>query len=155
MKMLPYTIIFSGFAVFINYLLYIVDGLPLNGNYLLIFGGQFVTIITYQLLGVMLIALTSNLRLSLSMGSAYAMMAITFSGLTFPAEGMPKFVRFFTALFPFTWWEKIMISQSLRGAPVREALPFLCYILIFWVVALCTLPRYKLCLSHPKYWGKL
>jgi len=123
-KLLPYTLIFSGFAMFINYLLFEVDGMdgmPLQGSFGLLFLGQFVTIITYQAMGILVVALTYNMRLSLSIASAYSMMAITFSGLTFPAEGMPRLARFLTLLFPFTWWEKLFISQALRGAHAGRA----------------------------------
>lgn len=154
-KMFPYTIIFSGFAMFIAYLLYKVEGMPLNGNFLVIFYGQFLTIMAYQLLGLMFVAVTKNLRLSLSVGSAYIMMGITFSGLTFPMEGMMPLIRSLTAIFPFTWWEKLFISQSLRGAPVKEALPYLCYILVFMLIGVASLKAYKSGLSDSKYWGKL
>ncbi|HPE75932.1 MAG TPA: ABC transporter permease, partial [Draconibacterium sp.] len=128
-KMLPYTIIFSGFAMLINFLLYQIEGMPLNGSFFIIFTGQIITIITYQLMGLIFIGVTINLRLALSLGSAYSMMGITFSGLTFPLEAMPKIAQIFAAFFPFTWWEKIVISQSLRGAPLSDALPYICYIL--------------------------
>jgi ABC-2 type transport system permease protein len=82
------------------------------------------------------------------------MMGITFSGLTFPLEGMPAIARVFACLFPFTWWEKIMISQSLRGAPVSEALVYMCYILIFLLVSLAFIRMYKTALGDSKYWGK-
>ncbi len=153
-KLLPYTVIFSGFAIAINIVLYKVEGLPLEGNFWLIFIGQFVTVLTYQLMGLIFVGTTINLRLSLSLASAYSMMAITFSGLTFPLEAMPKAAQIFASLFPFTWWEKLVISQSLRGAPLKEALPYICYILIFMLVSLCFLPFYKRYLSDPKYWGK-
>ena len=153
-KLFPYTIIFSGFALFINVLLYRVEGMPLNGNYWIIFAGQFITILTYQLMALIFVGTTINLRLSLSIASAYSMMGITFSGLTFPLESMPKFAQVFAAIFPFTWWEKLVISQSLRGAPLKEALPYICYILIFMLISLCFLPFYKRYLGNPKYWGK-
>lgn len=153
-KLFPYTIIFFGLAVFVNFLLYKIDGLPLNGSFLVIFLGQFVTIITYQLLGLMFVATTKNMRLALSVGSAYTMMGITFSGLTFPLEGMPLVARIFATLFPFTWWEKIMISQSLRGAPVGEALVYVCYILIFLLVGSAFIGMYKRSLADSKYYGK-
>ncbi len=153
-KLLPYTVIFSGFAIAINIVLYKVEGLPLEGNFWLIFIGQFVTVLTYQLMGLIFVGTTINLRLSLSLASAYSMMAITFSGLTFPLEAMPKAAQIFASLFPFTWWEKLVISQSLRGAPLKEALPYICYILIFMLVSLCFLPFYKRYLSDSKYWGK-
>ena len=154
-KMAPYTLIFSAFAVLINLLLYKIEGMPLNGSFAAIFAGQLITVLTYQLLGLVFIGATINLRLALSLASAYSMMAITFSGLTFPIEGMPLAARIFAALFPFTWWEKLFISQSLRGAPVSEALIYICYILIFMLVSLSVMPMYKKYLANPKYWGKL
>ncbi|MCG6188314.1 ABC transporter permease [Maribellus maritimus] len=153
-KLLPYTVIFSVFALSINILLYKIEGMPLNGNYLIIFGAQFVTILTYQLMALIFVGTTINLRLALSIASAYSMMGITFSGLTFPLEAMPKFAQIFASLFPFTWWQKLFISQSLRGAPLKEALPYICYILVFLLVSLCFMPFYKHYLENPKYWGK-
>jgi ABC-2 type transport system permease protein len=153
-KMFPYTIIFTGFAMLINFLLYQVEGMPLNGSFSVIFIGQIITIITYQLMGLIFIGVTINLRLALSLGSAYSMMGITFSGLTFPLEAMPKIAQIFAAFFPFTWWEKIVISQSLRGAPLSDALPYICYILAFQLIAFGFLKVYKRHLGNPKYWGK-
>ncbi|WP_321370899.1 ABC transporter permease [uncultured Draconibacterium sp.] len=153
-KLFPYTLIYSGFAMLIAYLLYVVEGMPLNGSFVVIFCGQFITILAYQMLGLIFVAVTKNLRLSLSVGSAYIMMGITFSGLTFPIEGMMPFVKTLTAIFPFTWWEKLFISQSLRGAPIKEALPYLCYILLFMLSAVAVFKMYKKSLSDPKYWGK-
>jgi ABC-2 type transport system permease protein len=153
-KMAPYTIIFCGFAMLINLLLFEVEKMPVNGDFLFIFLGQFVTIITYQLMGLIFIGATTNLRLSMSIGSAYSMMGITFSGLTFPLEAMPKIAQCFSAIFPFTWWEKLVISQSLRGTPLHNALPYICYILVFQLLSLFFLEMYKHHLSNSKYWGK-
>ncbi len=153
-KMIPYTLIFSGFAMLINYLLFEVEGMPINGNFTVLFVGQFVTIISYQLMGLIFMGTTSNLRLALSIASAYSMIGITFSGLTFPLEAMPHFAQYVSAIFPFTWWEKLVISQGLRGAPLKDALPYICYILIFQVISLFFLSGYKKHLSDSKYWGK-
>lgn len=105
-------------------------------------------------MGLIFVGTTINLRLALSLGSAYSIMGITFSGLTFPLEGMPAIARGLATLFPFTWWEKIMISQSLRGAPVKEAMLYLCYILLFQLLAFAFLKAYRRHLSNSKYWGK-
>ena len=128
--------------------------MPLRGSFGAIFLGQFLVVITYQLLALLFVGLTSNLRLALSIGSAYSMMAITFSGLTFPLEGMPLIAKGFAAIFPFTWWEKLLQSQALRGAPLKDTLPFMGIMLIFIAVSLCFLPVYKRHLQDPKYWMK-
>ncbi|WP_372774828.1 ABC transporter permease [Mangrovibacterium sp.] len=153
-KILPYTVIFSGFAMLIAYLLYVVEGMPIKGSFMLLFFGQLITIVVYQVLGLMFVAATKNMRLSLSIGGAYLMMSVTFAGLTFPMEGMPVFAQMMTAIFPFTWWEKLLISQSLRGAPILESLPYLCYILVFMLVGMTSFATYKRVLADPNHWGK-
>ncbi len=62
--------------------------------------------------------------------------------------------RFFAALFPFTGWKKLFISQTLRGAPLSEALPFISCILVFMLIAFAGFALYKRRLSDEKYWGK-
>ncbi len=153
-KLLPYTVIFIAFTMLINLLLYGIDCFPLKGNFLVLLFGQFVAVITLQLMGLIFIGLTSNLRLALSLVSGYSMMSITFSGLTFPLGSMPKVAQIFGSIFPFTWWEKLFISQSLRGAPLDEALPYILYLLLFQLVALFFLKTYKKHLGDPAYWGK-
>jgi len=153
-KLIPYIIIFSGFAMLINFLLFRVEGMPLNGSFPLLISGQMITVITYQLMGLWLVAATYNLRLSLSIASAYSMMAITFSGLTFPLEGMPKIAQLFSTIFPFTWWEKLFISQALRGAPITEALLYIGYILLFLLFSFTGFRLYKQRLNNEKFWGK-
>lgn len=153
-KLFPYTLIYTGISMLIAYLLYAVEGMPLNGSFIIIFCGQVITILAYQMLGLIFVSVTKNLRLSLSVGSAYIMMGITFSGITFPVEGMLPVVKALTAIFPFTWWEKLYISQSLRGAPIKEALPYLCYIIVFMVAGMAIFNMYKKSLSDPKFWGK-
>lgn len=153
-KMLPYTIIFTVFAMLINVILFKIEGLPLNGSYFIILLSQLICIITYQLMGLIFLGVTINLRLALSLGSAYTIMGITFSGLTFPFEAMPLLAKFLGLLFPFTWYEKIMISQSLRGSPISEVLPYISYILLFQLLSLCFLDIYKRYLGNSKYWGK-
>lgn len=154
-KMFPYTVIFCAFAMLINVLLFKVEGMPLNGNFMVLFIGLLITIISYQLMALIFVGVTSNLRLALSLGSGYSMLGITFSGLTYPLEAMPPIIQKFSAIFPYTWWEKLVVSQSLKGAPIKYALPYICYILIFQVLSLCFLKVYKHRLENPRFWGKL
>lgn len=153
-KLIPYSIIFIGFAMLINLLLYQIDKMPMQGNFFVLIAGQIIAIISYQLMGLIFIGATSNLRLALSLVSAYSMLSITFSGLTYPLGAMPKIAQIFGAAFPFTWWERLLVSQSFRGAPLDEALPYILYMLIFQVVALAFLKIYKKHLGDPACWGK-
>ena len=154
-KLLPYTILLAVDAVVMNVVLFMRMETPLQGSFAFIMLGEIMMIITYQLLAVLLISVTANLRLGLSLASAYAMMALTFSGLTFPQFAMPAVARVFSYLFPFTQWVKIFISQAIRGEAVVHALIPMAIFVLFILLSVSSLPRLKKVLRTEKYWGKV
>lgn len=154
-KLVPYTVILLFHCMLMNIIFFGILGVPINGSLTLIILSEILMVVVYQLLAVLFISLTSNLRLSLSLGSAYTMMALSFSGLTFPAIGMPKAAVGFSYLFPNTFWLKIFISQTLRDQPLSTiALPFATF-LVFIVGALCAFPLMSKRYSNPVNWGKV
>ena len=151
-KLLPYTLLFFMEMMIMNILLMKTLGTPVHGSLFLILASEILLIISYQLLAVLFLKITANLRLSLSLGSAYTMMALTFSGLTFPSIAMPLMAKLFSLLFPYTFWLQIFLSQTLRGEPVSEVvIPFLAFI-PFIVGGILAFPGMKRKLSHPRYW---
>jgi len=103
----------------------------------------------------MLLALTSNMRLSLSLGSAYSMLALTYAGLTFPVMGMGHLGQILAGTFPFTYWLKILVGQSLRGEPVSHAIAPMFSLWAFILVGFLFAPLLKYMLLNKKRWGKI
>ncbi len=153
-KMFPYTLIFTLIAVFMNVILFYNLGLPLNGKLHIILISEFILILSYQFLSIFLLGLFSNLRLALSLGSAYSMLALTYSGLTFPVSGMPAFGQAFAHIFPFTYWLKIFVSQTLRGEPASNSIAPLFAMLAFIILGLLFIPRLKHLLLNENHWRK-
>jgi len=154
-KLLPYTILLAIDAVVMNVVLFILMGTPLQGSFAFIVLGELGLIFTYQMLAVLLVSVTANLRLALSLASAYAMMALTFSGLTFPQFAMPIIAQEVSYLFPFTYWVKIFISQAIRGEAVVRALVPMAIFVLFIFLSWSFLPRLKRLLKEERYWGKV
>ncbi len=153
-KMLPYTFLFLVSTMFMNIILFRILGTPIKGSLFLIIVSEVLLIVTYQVLALVFLALTSNLRLTLSLGSAYTMMALSFSGLTFPSMAMPAIAKGFSCLFPYTFWLKIFMGQTLRGEPASStAIPFLIFS-VFILSSLFILPKMSVKLSENRYWGK-
>jgi ABC-2 type transport system permease protein len=151
-KMLPYTLLFFVDMMILNLILLRNLGTPVNGSLFMILVSEVLLIVAYQLLAILFLKFTANLRLSLSLGSAYTMMALTFSGLTFPYIAMPLIAKVFSMVFPYTFWLKIFMGQTLRGEPISEVfVPFLCFI-PFILAGILAFPGMKRKLSHPKYW---
>jgi ABC-2 type transport system permease protein len=154
-KLSPYTILLLIDAVVMNVVLFVRMGTPLQGSFAFIVLSEAAMIFTYQMLGILLVSVTSNLRLGLSLASAYSMMALTFSGLTFPAFGMPTVALVFSYLFPFTYWVEIFISQAIRGEAIVHGFNHLAAFLFFILLSVCFLPRLKRLLKNKKYWGRV
>jgi len=153
-KFFPYTILYFVNIMVMNLILFSVLGTPLKGSLFAILLSEFILIIAYQLLAVLFLNFTANMRFSLSLGSAYTMMALTFSGLTFPSMGMPLFAKIFSWIFPYTFWLKILVSQSLRNEPLIEILPQLLVLLLFIILGILSFRGMKTKLSDSKYWGR-
>ncbi|MEI6677657.1 MAG: ABC transporter permease [Mariniphaga sp.] len=142
-KLIPYLFLFFADLMAMNLILIKVMGTPLNGSFPVILASELLLILAYQAMAILLLTITINLRLTLSLGSAYTMMALTFSGLTFPAMGMPVIAKMFSFVFPYTFWLKIFLSQSLRGEPVHETIPSLLLLVLFILTGIIGFPLFK------------
>lgn len=132
-----------------------VVGTPLNGSLWVILTGTLLFIMSYQAISVLIVSLLANLRLSLSIGGGYSVLAFTFSGLTFPIMAMWEPMQWLSRLFPFTYYTDLFVDQMLRGAPVVCSLPDLGWMSLFVVLPLLCLPRLKRVCTEQKFWGRL
>jgi len=151
-KMLPYTLLFFTDMMIMNIFMIKDLGTPLYGSLPAILLSEILLIISYQMMAIVFLKLTANLRSSLSLGSAYTMMALSFSGLTFPAIAMPLAAKLYSLIFPYTFWLRIFLSQTMRGEPISEDIfSFLAFVPFIWGGVLA-FPGMKRKLLHPKYW---
>lgn len=152
-KMLPYTLLFTLVAGVMQILAFRVADVPLRGSASLLFFSTFLLITAYQSVGCLLVTLCANMRLALSFGGGYSVLAFSFSGLTFPLMAMDLPARMASQLFPFTPYLQIWMDQALRGAaPHYSAAAFL-HLLLFSFLMLFALGRLKMVLIDEKYWG--
>jgi ABC-2 type transport system permease protein len=153
-KLLPYTAVFFCVALIMNILLFNYLGMPFRGHLSVIIAGELLLIVSYQFVAIFLVSLTSNMRLAMSLGSAYCMLALTFSGLTFPAMGMPASGQALSCIFPYTYWMKILVGQSLRGESTGNAMLPMLVIFLFILLGIMFIPRFSYMLRNKKRWGK-
>lgn len=154
-KMLPVTIVMCIVAVAMHVIIFNAMGAPMNGSLLLLGLATVIFIISYQCIGLFVLALTDNMRLALSFGGGYSVLAFTFSGLTFPTMAMAPVLQWFGCLFPFTFYMRVFIDQVLRGAPVGVSIPELGYMMLFWLLPVLTINLLRRECTDKKYWGKL
>ncbi|MCA1745064.1 MAG: ABC transporter permease [Bacteroidales bacterium] len=150
-KLLPYVFLMLVNVGVMHFIMTQHLGFPLRGYWGAIMLSQLLMILAYQMVAVMLLALTANTRLSLSLGSAYSMMALTFSGLTFPVAGMPLVARFLAHLFPFYHWMEVFMGQGMRGEPLVETIQPMAFLLLFVMAGFLFFPRLKSVLSDTRF----
>ena len=154
-KILPVTVIMFLMSLVMFLIIFKVVGVPLNGSLTVILVSTLLFILSYQAIAVFIVSLLSNLRLSLSIGGGYSVLAFTFSGLTFPIMAMWEPMQWVSKIFPFTFYTDIFVDQMLRGTPWVYSLPDLCYMSLFIVLPLLCLPRLRTICTEEKYWGRL
>jgi len=154
-KILPYTLIFTILTLFIDTVMFQLLGVPMNGNKGMVLLSSLFFVMAYQSIGVLIIGLLGNLRLGLSIGGGYSVLAFTFCGMTFPAMAMSPVIQTLGYLFPLTFHMNLFVNQAMRGAPELWSLPDLLALLLFMILPLFVLPRLRRMCSDEKYWGKM
>lgn len=154
-KLLPITMVMAIVAVAMFVVIFNIMGAPMNGSAFMLGASTLVFIVSYQCIGIAILTITSNMRLALSFGGGYSVLAFTFSGLTFPTMAMATVLQWFGCLFPFTFYMKSFVDQSLRGAPIGVTMPDIAYMMIFWILPVLLINKLKQECTDSKYWGKL
>lgn len=153
-KLLPSTAAFTAVATGAMALLFGVAGVPMRGSYGLVLLGTLLFVLAHQAIGVLVVALSANLRFATSVAAFLASPAFAYAGVTFPTMGMPAFARVWGALLPLTHYLKLLVDQSMKGAPAPVSVPSLLALLAFVVVVpLLAWPRRRV-FGDPRCWGK-
>ena len=154
-KLLPVTVVMSAMMLIVYGLVFSFIGAPLNGSAAVLIAAAVVFVLSYQAIGLFAVALFANLRLALSFGGGYSVLAFTFSGLTFPTMAMYGGIRIFSYIFPFTFYMQIYVDIAMRGADWSYALPDMGWMMLFQLLPVVMLPRLKKLCMEEKYWGRL
>lgn len=153
-KLLPVTIAMWVMSQFIYFVLFVVMGMECEGSYLLLSLVTLLFIIVYEGVALLVVAVTANLRLALSLGGGYSVMAFTFSGITFPTMAMYGVARLFAKLFPLSYFSELFTNQVMRGAPFGYDVDNLLYMTLFLVVVPLSWRRLNRVVREDKYWGR-
>lgn len=153
-KLLPTTVIMVTLSQLIYFVLFVLMGMDCAGSYLTLTIGSVIFILAYQSVAVFITTITSNMRLALSLGGGYAVMAFTFSGITFPTSAMFEAMRMLSNIFPLRWFSEIFIDQAMRGAPLIYTLKPLLALAIFTLIPLPVIKRLRRISLTPTYWSK-
>ncbi|MDR1883489.1 MAG: ABC transporter permease [Prevotella sp.] len=117
-KLLPYTVIYTGIALFFMTVLYCINNFPLHSGFLPMFLNYLCLILAAQGTGVVLLGIFRNYRLSLSIASLVGMVSFSIAGFSFPTLAMDGSLSALSNFFPLRHFFLIYVDQALNGIPV-------------------------------------
>lgn len=150
-KLLPYTIVFSCMALVYDICLFKILNYPLNGSIGWMFLASFFLVIAAQAIGTLMIGVFPVLRDGLSFSGLYGVLAFSYSGLSFPIEGMPALLQGLSYLFPLRWFFRIYQGIALNGTDPLYALPFFALMLVFLLLPLLIWKRLQKAMIEQNY----
>jgi len=154
-KLVPYTAGFICVGLLMNSYLFLWLKLPLRGSVTLIALATVLLVLSYQAVALLIVAVTANLRISLSSAAIYAAPAFAFAGITFPVMAMPLSGKIWGALLPLSYYLIILLDQGMRGAPVSVSLPALAAMCGFVIlIPILAVPRLGRLMVDEQQWGK-
>lgn len=117
-KLLPYFVLLAAYAG--GYVWFFHQYIPASytGSALLIWFSLLLMIAAAMAVALLLIALTRNFRMALSLAGFYSAPAFAYSGQAFPLVAMPDFAQYWASILPLTHWLKIYNQQWLAAAPL-------------------------------------
>ncbi|MDR1055509.1 MAG: ABC transporter permease [Prevotellaceae bacterium] len=142
-KLFPYTIIFTLLVLLSNVLLFRYLQFPFLGSTWQMVSGSLLFVLAQQGLGLFLIGLLPVLRDGLTMTAIFGTLAVSFSGLTFPIEGMLSSIQAWSVVFPLRHYFLIYVSQALTGAEIVTSWPSYLALLAFALLPITILLRLK------------
>lgn len=152
-KTLPYTLLFSLIGFFMNSLLYYKIGIPLRGNFLIVNIYFIVFVIVCQLFGLFYVSFNKDLRSALTLGGSYSAIAFSFTGYTFPKEGLPDVIQYLSYTFPFTSYLRFIIDYAVRGIAIGSLnFGYIIAFMIFCLIGFASMPGYNRLLKKGGYY---
>ena len=133
-KVLPYTIWFLLVGIIMLFSMYVWQDFPFFGNKLAVLVGLMFLIISNQSFALFFISVSNSFREALTIGSGFAAVSLSFSGITFPVFGMPTILQWLSQIFPFTHFFELLLDQSQRGFPVFYSLKPLIILVVLSIV---------------------
>jgi ABC-2 type transport system permease protein len=133
-KLLPYTVIYTGIALFFISVLYYYNRFPLHSGFRPIFFNYLCLILAAQGTGIILLGIFRNYRFALSIASLMGMVSFSIAGFSFSTLAMDGSLSALSNFFPLRHFFLIYIDQALNGIPAGYSMyryaALLCFALL-------------------------
>lgn len=143
-KLLPITLIYSLFILFIDIYLYRYLEFPCRNGILPMFITGILGVMASQGLAILIFGIfLGKMRFSMSVCSLWGILGISLSGFTFPVSAMHPILQYVCNLFPLRHYYLIYVNQALNGYSIGYVASHLFALLAFMLVPFLVIPRYR------------
>lgn len=135
-KLLPYTILYVSLGFVCDLLLYHWMGFPMAGSIGNMFIATFLLVLASEAIAIFITGLLPVLRISLSVGAIYSVLAFSLTGFTFPVEALPPYIQGLTAAYPLRHYFNFFVQEAIFGSGFAGWYPQVIYLLLFLLLPL-------------------
>ncbi len=134
-KTLPYVVISLIIAAFILVAGYILFGITIKGNIILLFFSMLLFIFASLNLGILVSSIADTQQVAFQISTLVSMLpSMLLSGFVFPIESMPPFIQIITNITPAKFFMIILRDILLKGVGIGAFWQQLVYLTIFSLI---------------------
>ena len=151
-KLLPQTLLFFLIFLFFDIYVFKFQHFPCNCGLLPMVLIGWLTVLAAQGFGVFFFGIfLGQMRLSMCLCALWGILSFSVAGFTYPVPAMSKFLQWLSVFFPLRHYYLIYVNQALDGYSIWYVWKSLLAMLIFILVPLFVLKRYRLAFLCLKY----
>lgn len=151
-KLLPITLCYGLFILFIDVYLYRYLEFPCHSSILMMWLWGVLGVMASQGLAILFFGIfVGQMRFSMSICSLWGILGISLSGFTFPVSAMHPVLQVCCNLFPLRHYYLIYVNQALNGYPIGYVWQSVVMLLCFMLVPFVVIPRYRVAFLQAKY----
>ena len=151
-KLLPITLIYSFFILFIDVYLYKYLEFPCQCGVFPMFVWGTLGVLASQGIAILVFGIfVGQMRFSMSICSLWGILGISLSGFTFPVSAMHPVLQSLCYLFPLRHYYLIYVDQALNGYSIAYVWTSVFALLCFMLVPFVVMPRYRMAFLKTKY----
>lgn len=152
-KLLPYLILLAAYGAAYILLFYHLAPESYGGSSWAAYFTFILMVAGSMSISILIIAITRNFRMGLSVAGFYSAPAFAYSGQAFPLVAMPELAQAWASILPLTHWLKIYNQLWLAGAPWASVITPLTVLVLMCLSAIPGGLLLKKLSFHPASWG--
>ncbi|MDD4973812.1 MAG: ABC transporter permease [Bacteriovorax sp.] len=133
-KTLPYIVLgVSNVPLILGVAVFVFD-VPMRGSFLVLILSSIIFVCTTVSIGTLISILTKTQQQSMMASFLFLFPAIQLSGMTFPIENMPPYMKFIAYLNPLTYFLELLRNIMLKGGDTRLILSHFAVLILMGAV---------------------